>query len=96
MEFYNKRDLEPERWGVTNYPETMNHEDMGDLGLTDQEVDDLVALMAAFTDQNLLEIQDGKVFPEVPLEVPSTEERKAFFIPKQRHDLTAPRRPSEN
>ena len=96
IELYNKRDLEPERWGVTNYPGTVNHEDMGDLGLTDQEVDDLVALMAAFTDQNLLKIPEGKIFPEVPLGVPPTEARKAFILPKRRHDLTVPRRPGDN
>ena len=96
IELYNKRDLEPERWGVTNYPRTVNHEDMGDLGLTDQEVDDLVALLAAFTDQNLLKIPEGNLFPQIPLGVPQTEERKAFFLPKQRHDLTAPRRPGAN
>ncbi|MEN8679657.1 MAG: cytochrome c peroxidase [Akkermansiaceae bacterium] len=93
MEFYNKRDLEPERWGVTNYPGTVNHEDMGNLELTDQEVDDLVALMDAFTDRTLVGIPEGRIFPEVPPGVPTTEERKAFFIPKRRHDLTAPRRP---
>ena len=95
MEFYNKRDLEPERWGVTNYPETVNHEDMGDLGLTEQEVEDLVALMDAFTDRNLLEMKAGQQFPTVPPGVPSTKERKAFFLPKRRHDLTTPRRPGQ-
>ena len=95
MEFYNKRDLEPERWGVTDYPETVNHEDMGNLELTEQEIDDLVDLMDAFTDQNLLEIPNGKLFPEVASGVPSTEERKAFFIPKRRHNLTTPRRPGD-
>jgi cytochrome c peroxidase len=95
MEFYNKRDLEPQRWGVTDYPETVNHEDMGDLGLTDQEVTDLVALMDAFTDRNLLEIREGDMLPKVPAGVPSTEERKAFFKPKRRHDLTSPRRPKD-
>lgn len=95
MEFYNKRDLEPERWGVTNFPETVNHEDMGNLGLTDQEVTDLVNLMEAFTDRNLLEMKDDQVLPEVPPGVPSTEEQKAFFIPKRRHDLTVPRRPGD-
>jgi cytochrome c peroxidase len=93
MEFYNKRDLEPERWGVTNYPETVNHEEMGDLGLTDEEVEDLIALMDAFTDQNLLDMKKGALFPSVPAGVPSTEERRAFFKSKRRHDLTVPRRP---
>jgi cytochrome c peroxidase len=95
MEFYNKRDLEPERWGVTNYPETVNHEEMGDLELSYQEVADLIDLMDAFTDRNLLEMKEGDLFPKVPPGVPTTEERKAFFISKRRHDLTAPRRPRE-
>jgi len=79
VEFYNKRDVEPERWGKTDFPETVNREDMGDLELTDQEVDDLVALMNTFTDKNLLEINEGAVFPKTPEGVPSTESRWAFF-----------------
>lgn len=85
LEFYNKRDLEPERWSKTDYPETVNHEDMGNLELTDHEVDDLLALMDAFTDRNLLEMKPDQTFPTVPEGVPTTEERKAFFpngIPK--------------
>lgn len=79
MEFYNKRDVEPERWGKTDFPETVNHDDMGDLKLTDQEVDDLVALMHTFTDKNLLEMKEGDGLPKTPEGVPSTESRKAFF-----------------
>lgn len=79
MEFYNKRDVEPERWGKTDFPETVNHDDMGDLKLTDQEVDDLVALMHTFTDKNLVEMKEGDELPKTPEGVPSTESRKAFF-----------------
>ncbi len=79
MEFYNKRDVEPERWGKTDFPETVNHDDMGDLKLTDQEVDDLVALMHTFTDKNLLEMKVGDELPKTSEGVPSTESRKAFF-----------------
>jgi cytochrome c peroxidase len=79
MEFYNKRDVEPARWGKTDFPETVNHDDMGDLKLTDQEVDDLVALMHTFTDKNLLEMKEGDELPKTPEGVPSTESRKAFF-----------------
>ena len=94
IEFYNKRDLEPERWGATDYPETVNHEDMGDLKLSDQQVDDLIALMDAFTDRTLLEMKPGETFPKVPEGVPATEERKAFFHePPARVDVTEPRRP---
>ena len=43
VEFHNKREVEPARWGETDYPETVNREDMGDLQPTDEEVADLVA-----------------------------------------------------
>lgn len=80
MEFYNKRDVEPERWGATDYPETVNRDDMGDLGLTDSQIDDLVALMDAFTDRSLLQrASSGAPFPEAPASVPSTAERQLYF-----------------
>ena len=81
MEFYNKRDLEPERWGPTDYPETVNQDDMGDLGLTDQQVADLVALMSAFTDRSLLtkEVQKKGAFPIAPEGVPGTDEVRLNF-----------------
>jgi len=92
----NKRDLEPDRWGPTDYPETVNHEDMGDLKLSDQQIDDLLALMEAFTDRNLLEMKSGQLFPEVPEGIPTTEERKAFFHePPARTDVTVLRRPKK-
>ena len=94
IEFYNKRNLEPGRWGGTDFPDTVNHEDMGDLKLSDQQVDDLIALMDAFTDRTLLEMKPGQLFPGVPEGIPSTEERKAFFRePRARVDVTEPRRP---
>ena len=96
IEFYNKKDLEKDRWGATDYPETVNHEDLGDLKLSDQEVDDLVALMDAFTDRSVLTMKKGQQFPEVPEGVPSREEREAFFKePLPRVDVTMPRRPKK-
>ena len=79
MEFYNKRDVETARWGTTDYPKTVNREDMGKLELTDQQINDLVALMDAFTDCSLLEMKPGQAFPLSPADVPSTEERRLFF-----------------
>jgi len=79
MEFYNKRDVEPERWGATDYPETVNRDDMGNLELTDQQVEDLTALMEAFTDRSLLKMKEGDLFPPVPEGVPATEVRKLLF-----------------
>lgn len=80
VEFYNRRDLEPERWGATDYPETVNKEDLGKLGLTDREVDDLVALMDAFTDRSLLKMKEaGKSFPDVPEGTPDSWMMRAYF-----------------
>ncbi|MFT7629716.1 MAG: cytochrome c peroxidase [Mariniblastus sp.] len=79
IEFYNKRDLEPKRWGPTDYPKTVNHEDLGNLKLTDQQVTDLIALMDAFTDRTLLKIKDDKTLPNVPAGTPSTEAKRLFF-----------------
>lgn len=79
VEFYNKRDLEPERWGSTDYPETVNHDSMGKLGLSDQQVEDLVALMGAFTDRTLLKMEPDETFPQVPPGVPSTRSMRRLF-----------------
>ena len=95
MEFYNKRDLEPERWEPTDYPETVNHEDMGNLGLNDQQVEDLVALMSAFTDRSLLRMKPAQIFPQAPPGVPTTESRKLFFPDwTHRADPSFPRVPA--
>ncbi|MAI70453.1 MAG: hypothetical protein CMM01_06025 [Rhodopirellula sp.] len=79
MEFYNKRDLETLRWGSTDYPETVNREDMGKLNLTDQQVNDLVALMSAFTDRSVAEQKPGQLFPKASEEIPSTATKRLFF-----------------
>ena len=79
MEFYNKRDAEPLRWGRTDYPQTVNRNDAGKLNLSDQQVDDLVALMQAFTDQSLLQRSDTDAFPVAPQGTPSTESKRLYF-----------------
>ncbi|GAA5120197.1 c-type cytochrome [Luteolibacter yonseiensis] len=80
VEFYNKRDEEPGRWGKTDFPETVNHEDSGKLGLTDQEIDDLVALMDAFTDRSLLEMRKANApFPVAPSATPDSWKMRAYF-----------------
>jgi cytochrome c peroxidase len=79
LEFYNRRDVEPERWGHTDYPVTVNREDMGDLKLTEQQVSDLLALMNAFTDRTLLNRKDTDDFPATTNETPSTDELRLYF-----------------
>ena len=84
LEFYNKRDLEPERWGVTDYPETVNHDDLGDLGLTDKEITNLLDFLHAFTDHSLA--KKNTTFPTPPKSSPSTESIKLNF-PDYTHRL---------
>ena len=84
LEFYNKRDLEPERWGVTDYPETVNHDDLGDLGLTDKEITNLLDFLHAFTDDSLA--KKKTTFPAPPKGTPSTESIKLNF-PDHTHRL---------
>jgi len=79
MEFYNKRDLEPQRWGPTDYPETVNREDLGKLNLSDQQVKDLVSLMSAFTDRSVAGLKPGQLFPQSPQGIPSTVSRRLYF-----------------
>ncbi len=49
VEFYNVRDLVP-RWSPPEVAENMNREELGNLGLTDREVDDIVAFMLTLSD----------------------------------------------
>ncbi|MCW1925931.1 hypothetical protein OKA05_25455 [Luteolibacter arcticus] len=80
IEFYNRRDKEPERWGATDYPETVNRTDLGDLGMTDQEVTDLTALMEAFTDRTLLQMRErGERFPAVAPGTPDSWKMRSYF-----------------
>ena len=84
LEFYNKRDLEPERWGVTDSPETVNHDDLGNLGLSDDEITDLLNFLHAFSDDC---VKNKKTtFPTPPKSTPTTGSLKLFF-PDYTHRL---------
>lgn len=48
--FYNRRDLEPLRFGPPEVPETVNRAELGNLGLSDEEEDALVAFLETLTD----------------------------------------------
>lgn len=88
MDFYNKRDVEPHRWGATDYPDTVNRDDLGNLKLSEQQIVDLVELMKAFTDRTLLNIPKGRSFPLAPEKTPSTQAKRLFF-PDWTHRLHA-------
>ena len=49
MEFYNRRDAEPARWAPEE-PRTVNKADLGDLGLSPKDIDDLIAFLRTLTD----------------------------------------------
>lgn len=51
VEFYSTRDTDPQRWGDTEFPGTVNHSELGDLKLSDREIDAIVAFMKTLTDQ---------------------------------------------
>lgn len=48
VSFKNTRDVED--WGAPEVPDNMNTTDIGDLGLTDPEVDDIIAFLMTLTD----------------------------------------------
>jgi cytochrome c peroxidase len=48
--FYNTRDSDPTAWPAPEVPSTVNTEELGDLGLTAQEEDAIVAFMKTLTD----------------------------------------------
>lgn len=50
VHFYNKRDIDPDSFGVPDVSETVNHKELGNLGLTDAEEDDLVAFLETLSD----------------------------------------------
>lgn len=80
IRFYNKRDTEPAQWGATDYPSTVNREDLGNLGLTESEEADLTALMDAFTDRTILEMMRAKAdFPAAPPGTPDSWTMRAYF-----------------
>lgn len=80
MEFYNNRNAESQRWGKTDHPETVNREDLGDLKLTSAQIEDLTALMEAFTDRTLLRQRaNGADFPEAPPGATPTRQIRIVF-----------------
>jgi cytochrome c peroxidase len=50
VHFYNTRDLPEAGWPTPEYPDTMNTSELGNLGLTDAEEDDIVAFLKTLTD----------------------------------------------
>lgn len=50
VHFYNTRDVPAAGWPQGEVPETVNHDELGNLGLTDQEENDLVDFLKTLTD----------------------------------------------
>jgi cytochrome c peroxidase len=49
LDFYNRRDADPGRW-APEVADTVNKTDLGDLKLSDQDIDDLLAFLRTLTD----------------------------------------------
>jgi len=52
--FYNTRDVGP--WPAPEVPQNVNREELGNLGLTEQEVDDIIAFLHTLTDGYALKV----------------------------------------
>ena len=50
VEFYNTRDTDPQRWGAPEVAANVNQDELGNLGLSAQEVDDIVAFLGTLAD----------------------------------------------
>jgi len=48
--FYNTRDVVAQNWPVPEYPDTVNFDELGDLGLSEDDEDALVKFMKTLTD----------------------------------------------
>ncbi len=49
VRFYNERDVDP-TWAPPEIAATVNHEELGDLRLTDEEIDDIVSFLNTLSD----------------------------------------------
>jgi cytochrome c peroxidase len=50
VEFYNTRDTDPQRWGEAEVPATVNHDELGNLKLSDREIEAIVAFLNTLSD----------------------------------------------
>lgn len=50
VHFYNTRDVPVALWPQSEVPQTVNHDELGDLGLTNEEEDDLILFLRTLTD----------------------------------------------
>lgn len=51
IEFYSTRDSDPGRWGATEIPSTVNRTELGNLRLSDREINALVAFLQTLNDR---------------------------------------------
>lgn len=77
VRFYNRRDKTPEAFGRPDVEENVNHEELGNLGLTDAEEDDVVAFLETLSD-GYLPSKPEVAQPEFPATAPSMASRHQF------------------
>jgi cytochrome c peroxidase len=57
VRFYNTRDVVSAGWPAPEVAENVNKQDMGDLKLTDSEIEDIVAFLNTLTDTKFLQVK---------------------------------------
>lgn len=67
VHFYNTRDQEPDQFAPADVPETVNHKELGNLGLTDEEEDDLIAFLETLSDISIPRETPEPLQPMQPL-----------------------------
>ena len=72
VDFYNSRDID-KRWGAPEVKATVNHEELGDLKLSEIEVKALVAFMKTLSDGYAVPVVDGKVSDKIEEQVKNGE-----------------------
>ncbi len=78
VRFYNRRDKTPDAFDPPDVEENVNREELGKLGLTDAEEDDVVAFLETLSD-GFVAPQPAATEPEFPAIAPSASTRGDHF-----------------
>jgi hypothetical protein len=98
--FYNRRDKNPEQFGAPDVIENVNREELGKLGMTDAEENDVVAFLETLSDGYVAN-RPSQSEPEFPATAPSVGSQDHFRsardyvrVVRFRTDMSPPSQPS--
>ena len=77
VHFYNIRNSRPDDFGDPDVAENVNRDELGNLGLTDTEEDDVVAFLETLSDGYTAEKSEPRV-PVIPASVQTTDRKDRF------------------